>query len=281
MGKMIIKIILLTIFIIVVGFFVSVPIFTNSETREKIKQLGVEQDTDNAIIDFTRSEFLSLPSIVQKYLKTSLNARSSSYQLTQLTLSGGTRTDPVSEWKTTEVDFYYSLSSPAFIWVATSEQFLYLWNKTINTYLNEVAKSESKFLSSITTDEIAGVKLDQSYFLFYLLNSVFSPAALLPSQNIQWKKVEKLKAEVVIWNKSARGKAVFSFNKLGAVEKVVVEDMFIPNQINNKRGKFTLHLANYKEIDGNKIPTYLEYQWNLPGGDFTSSRFNITDVVYN
>ena len=86
MGKMIIKIILLTIFIIVVGFFVSVPIFTNSETREKIKQLSVEQDTDSAVIDFTRSEFLSLPSIVQKYLKTSLNARSSSYQLTQLTL---------------------------------------------------------------------------------------------------------------------------------------------------------------------------------------------------
>ena len=110
MGKMIIKIILLTIFIIVVGFFVSVPIFTNSETREKIKQLGVDQDTDNAIIDFTRSEFLSLPSIVQKYLKTSLNARSSSYQLTQLTLSGETKADPVSEWKTTEVDFYYSLS---------------------------------------------------------------------------------------------------------------------------------------------------------------------------
>ncbi len=44
MSKMIIKIVLLTIVLIVVGFFVSGPIFTNSETKEKIGQLGIDEN---------------------------------------------------------------------------------------------------------------------------------------------------------------------------------------------------------------------------------------------
>ena len=280
MSKMIIKIVLLTIVLIVVGFFVSGPIFTNSETKEKIGQLGIDENIDDKIIDFTRSEFLSLPAIVRKYLKTSINVKSKSHHLAQLRLFGETRAEPGSEWNPTEVSFYYSLSAPAFVWVSTSELFLFLWNKTINTYINESAKSEIKFLSSVTTDETVGVKLDQSYFLFYIINSVLSPTVLLPSQNIQWIPLGKFKAEVVMWYKSARGKAVFYFNELGNVEKVEVTDMFLPNRIDTKKEKFTLHLANYEEFDGYKIPTYLEYQWNLSDGDFTFNRFNITDVEY-
>jgi len=277
---MIIKIVLLTIVLIVVGFFVSGPIFTNSETKEKIGQLGIDENIDDKTIDFTSSEFLSLPAIVRKYLKTSINVKSKSHQLTQLRLFGETRAEPGSEWSPTEVNFYYSLSAPAFVWVSTSEQILFLWNKTINTYINESAKSEIKFLSSVTTDETEGVKLDQSYFLFYIINSVLSPTVLLPSQNIQWTPLEKFKAEVVMWYKSVRGKAIFYFNELGNVEKVEVTDMFLPNRIDTKKEKFTLHLANYEEVDGYKIPTYLEYQWNLSDGDFTFNRFNITDVEY-
>lgn len=278
MSKMIIKIVLLTIILIVVGFFISGPIFTNSETKNKIEQLPVQEGIDNEVVDFASSEFLSLPAIVQKYLKNSIITTSKPHQHAQLKLIGEARIEHGSHWIPTEVNFYYSLSAPAFVWVATSEQFLFLWNKTINTYINNVAKSKNKFLSSVTTDETEGVKLDQSYFLFYLLNSVLYPTVLLPSQNTQWTPLGKLKAEVVIWYKSVRGKAVFYFNDLGNVENIEVDDMFIPNRIETKKEKFTLHLANYKEVDGYKIPTYLEYQWNLSDGDFTFNRFNIVDV---
>lgn len=279
MSKMIIKIVLLTIVLIVVGFFISGPIFTNSETKNKIEQMRSQDNIEIETIDFKHSEFLSLPFIVQKYLKNSIITKSKGNQpMLPLRLIGEARVEPGSNWIPTEVTFYYSLSVPAFVWVATSEQFSFLWNKTINTYINGVAKSKNKFLSSVSTEEIEGVKLDQSYFLFYLLNSVLSPTVLLPSQNIQWTALGKLKAEVVMWHKSEHGKAVFYFNEFGSVERIEVDDMFLPNRIDTKKEKFTLHLANYKEVDGNKIPTYLEYQWNLSGGDFTFNRFNIVEV---
>jgi len=279
--KMIIRIVLLTVFLIVIGFFISGPIFTNSEIKEKREKLTLDQSFVEDSVNFSSSDFLLLPPIVRKYLKNSVSIKSRSHQLAHLKLLGETRDDAASDWRQTKVDFHYSLSSPGFVWVATSEQFMFLWSKKINSFFNNTAESKNKFLSSIITEETEGVKLDETYFLFYLLNSVFSPTVLLPSQNIQWKKLDDLSAEVVIWHKSSRGKVVFYFNDLGSVEKIVAEDMYMPNPIDSKKEKFTLHLANYKEFGSYKIPTYLEYQWNISGGDFTFSKFNITNIEYN
>ncbi len=281
MSKMIIRIVLLTIFLIMAGFFISGPIFTNSEIKEKVELLNSDKGENRTNPNFSSKEFLSSPLIVQKYLKNSLDNSTNINQTTHLKLIGETRTESNSEWVSTEVELYYSLSTPAFIWVATADHMPLLWNKTINTFINKAARSETKFLSSITTEETIGVKLDQSYFLFYILNSVFSPVVVFPNQNTQWKSLGKLEAEVMIWDKSESGTVVFYFNESGTVQKVETEDMFIPNLIEAKKGKFTLHLANFKETDGYTIPTYLEYQWNLSGGDFTFARFNITVVEHN
>ncbi|VAX27760.1 hypothetical protein MNBD_IGNAVI01-2729 [hydrothermal vent metagenome] len=281
MSKTIIRIIFLTVFLIVAGFFISGPIFTNSEIKDKIGQLRDEGANTEIKIDFKTKEFLALPPIVQKYLKNSIVTKSENNKIATVKLSGETKPEASSEWKKTDVDFYYSLSTPAFIWVATSEEMTYLWNKTINTLFNNSANSKNKLLSSITTDEIEGVKLSQTYFLYYILNSVLCPVVLLPSQNIQWTSLGKLKAEVMFWNKSESGTATFYFNNSGNVEKVEAKDMFMPNLIEAKKGKFSLHLANYKEIGGYRVPTYLEYQWNLSDGDFSFARFNVKDITYN
>jgi len=281
MSKTIIRIIFLTVFLIIAVFFISGPIFTNSEIKDKIWQLRSEGAGNEIKIDFKSKEFMALPPIVQKYLRNSIVAEKENNNIATIKLFGETRTEVRAEWSTTNVDFYYSLSTPAFIWVATSEEMNYLWNKTINTFIKSSANSKVKLLSSITTDEVEGVKLSQTYFLYYILNSVLCPVVLLPSQNIQWTSLGKLKAEVMFWDKSESGTVIFYFNNSGNVEKVETSDMFIPNLIEAKKEKFSLYLANYKEIGGYRVPTYLEYQWNLSDGDFSFARFNVKDITYN
>lgn len=281
MSKTIIRIIFLTVFLIIAGFFISGPIFTNSEIKDKVGQLRTEEAGNEIKIDFKNKEFLALPPIVRKYLKNSIITDKENNKIATIKLAGETRNEANAEWKTTDVDFYYSLSTPAFIWVATSEEMTYLWNKKINTFLNNSANSKNKLLSSITTDETEGVKLSQTYFLYYILNSVLCPVALLPSQNIQWTSMGKLKAKVMFWNKSKSGTVTFYFNNSGDVEKVEAMDMFMPNLIEAKKEKLSLHLANYKEIGGYRVPTYLEYQWNLSDGNFSFARFNVKDITYN
>lgn len=283
MGKIIIKIVLLAVFLIIIGFFISVPIFTNSETDEKINKINkvaTDISYDDTKINFSNKEFLSLPSVVRKYLKRSINKEVKPHQSASLKMNGVIRPDFDSDWKQTDVELHHSLLVPGFVWISVTKEFEFLWTKTINSLFNSKAESISKFLSSITTDEAEGVKLDQNNFSLYILNSVFSPTALMPSQNIHWTSVSKNSAEVVIWYKSISGKAVFYFNQDGDVEKVVSEDMFVPNVIESIKENFTLSLANHKEFNGIKIPTYFEYQWNFSDGDVTVSRLNITSVEY-
>jgi len=281
MSKLIIRIIFLTVFLIVVGFFISGPIFTNSEIKDKVEQLRSEGSSNDIIVDFKTKEFKALPPIVQKYLKNSINTKQETNRIATIKLAGETKQDVASEWKPTTVEFYYSLTTPSFIWVETSEEMTYLWNKTIVMFLKNTATSKVKFLSSITTEETEGVKLSQSSFLYYILNSVLNPVVLLPGQNIQWSSVDKLTAEVMFWNKSESGTVTFYFNESGTVERIETVDMFMPNLIETKKEKFTLHLANYREINGYNVPTYLEYHWNLSDGDYTFARFNVKNISLN
>ncbi|NOX64493.1 MAG: hypothetical protein GXO85_01530 [Chlorobi bacterium] len=280
-SKLIIRIIFLTVFLIIAGFFISGPIFTNSEIKDKVGQLRAEGSTNEITVDFKTKEFQELPPIVQKHLRNSINVEQVTNKIAIIKLSGETRHDIGSEWQPTDVELYCSLSAPSFVWVATSEAMTYLWNKTIITFLKNTATSKVKLLSSITTEKTEGVKLSQSSFLYYILNSVLCPVVLLPSQNTQWTSLEKFKAEVMFWNKSKNATVTFYFNKSGNVEKVETKDMFMPNLIEAKKAKFSLHLANYKEIGGYRVPTYLEYQWNLSDGDFSFARFNVKDITYN
>lgn len=281
MSKMIVRIILLTVFLIIVVYFIAGPIFTNSKIKDKIGLLYSLQTEQDENIDFKTPEFLALPQIVSRYLKNSITAKTKPRQVNKIILSGEIRDDRYSPWEPTQAEHYYSLSSPAFVFEETVSTYEVLWTKKIHTLFENKAELQIKFLSSIMFDDLEGTKLDQSAFLLYLLNSVFSPTLLLPNQNIQWRGIDRLTAEVVLWHKSVSGRVVFHFNESGYVEKVVSEDMFIPNTIESDKTVFTLLVANYHEFSGIKIPTYLEYQWTLADGKFVSERYNISSVEFD
>ena len=86
---------------------------------------------------------------------------------------------------------------------------------------------------------------------------------------------QEIKREAI---KILDGSRYCSTRNIGYVERIETEDMFVPESVDAKKAKFTVHLANYKNVDGYNVPTYLEYQWNFSDGDFTFSRFNITDI---
>ena len=280
MSKMIFRIVLLTVILIVVGYFVASPIFTNSEVKDKIEQLYSAKSKSNEKINFKTPEFLALPPIISNYLKSVIITKNLPRQVCSIKLVGQTRDDRYSEWKATSVNFHYSLTQPAYVWDGTTEAFKFLWSRSIHSLFENKAESQTKFLSSIITEEVEGVKLDHSSFLFYLLHSVFNPTVLLPNQDTQWKALSNRAAEVVLWHKSVSGKVIFYLNESGIVDKVVAEDMFAPNTIEDQKTTFTIQVANYTIFDGIKIPTYLEYEWLLSDGKITIGRFNISNVEY-
>jgi hypothetical protein len=49
----------------------------------------------------------------------------------------------------------------------------------------------------------------------------------------------------------------------------------------SKLETWIIKAANYRELNGLKIPTSFDVSWRLAKGDFSYAKFNITEVEYN
>ena len=276
------KIVKIIVGLVLVGlalFFIGTPYLNNSQQQIQIDQI-MTSSLKNNTTSFSSSNFLNLPYIVKKYLKKSVKKKSHLPSSCTFTAFGKTKKDKNSEWVETSSRNYYSASAPNFLSVVETKRLSFFWTETVMSYINNEATTTSKFLSSIVTDSFEGNKLNKSYLVLYLSQSVFCPSVLLPNMNVHWKKIDRTKAMATIWDDNLKGSAIFHFNENGEVTKIVTEDRYMPGDLDYKRERFTLHLANYKNVDNFHIPTFFEYQWNLAGEDFTFGRFQISEISY-
>ncbi len=274
------KILLPLIIIALVGFLIGIPYVDNSEIDKKISLLKSKQNKKTVSSKFNSKDFINLPLNVKKYLRKAIKNKSNNPVVTHITLVGKTRPTPKAEWMDYNSKIYYSTTSPNYIEVSYVSKYNYLWDKTTNIYTNEKATTETKFLSIMKTNEFSGNKLNTSYLVKYLMLAFTSPTTLLPSKNVHWKKTSGFSSRVIIWDEHLKGDAVFYFNKRDEITKIVSNNRYMPGKIDYSKKQFTIHLANYKNIGSYYIPTYFEFQWNLPEGDFTFGRFLISDINY-
>jgi hypothetical protein len=193
---------------------------------------------------------------------------------------GKTRDSKNSDWIETNSILYFSTAQPNFIEVREEKINSLIWNKTKNVYVDGIASTITKFLSSITTNEFEGNKLNKSYLVLYLMEAVFSPTTLLPNKHVKWKYFNNTTANATVWNKNLVGNATFHFNDNNQITKIVSDERYMPGKIDYSRETFTIHFANYKDDGRYIIPTYFELEWNLAGYDFTFARYQITDISY-
>ena len=260
--------------------YFGLPYFDNSLLKSDIN-LIIGNKSKKESVKFNSNDFSKLPYIVKKYLRKSIKNNSTLPENCKMNVTGKMKKARKDEWLEASAENYYSTVTPEFLTITETKTSPFLWTQTIDKYINNVASTKTKLLSLVPTYNFEGNKLNQSYLVLYLLESVFCPAVLLPNMNIHWKKIDNTKAMATIWDNNMRGNAIFHFNKNGDVIKVVTQDRYMPGELDYNRETFTLHLANYKDVGDYYIPTYFEYEWNLAANNFTFGRFQILDISYN
>ncbi len=275
-----IKIIIAVIFIALLGFFFVVPYIDNSEIEKNISLLKSHRSKDDTATKLSTQEFSELPFVVKRYLQKSIKNKSATPTVAHISLSGKVREKIKSDWTGIKSKIHLSATTPMFIEVAKTSENLFLWKKHINRYIKGVASTRTKLISSITTNSYKGKRLNQSFLALYLMESFMTPTALLPSTNVHWRQIDKLSAEATVWLNHQKASAIFYFNKKYELTKIVSSDRYMPTKIDYSREKFTIHLANYKEVGNYYIPTFFEFQWNLAASDFTFGRFFVEDISY-
>lgn len=263
----------------ILGFFVGMP-FVNNHLLQNEIDIFVNNNLKPKQISFNSTKFSSLPSAVKKYLQKNVVSTSNPPRYCQFSVIGKIRSDQNSGWMDFSSENFYSAVTSEFLKIKETQNFGFLWTKSLERYLNKKASVKSKFLSSIPIYDFAGSKLQRSYLVLYLLESVFCPTVLFPDMNIQWSGVGDTKALATIWNKDINGTALFHFNTNGEVVKIVTEDRYMKGELDYEREKFTIHFSNYQNVGKFNIPTYCEHQWNLASGDVTVGRFQISEIMY-
>lgn len=279
MSKLIIKLLIGIIVVVTAGFFIGMP-YVNNTLLEKEIDFFKKNKSKVTSISFSSDDFSKLPFVVKNYLRKSIKREAISPQYCKYVITGKTKRDKNSEWENINSQNYYSATTSDFLKIIETQNSFPLWTVTVNKYFNTKASTNSKLLSSITTNDFAGNKLTRSYLVLYLLESVLCPTVLLPNMNVHWKPISSTQALATIWDDNLKGSAIFNFNKKGEITKVESGDRYMPGTIDYNRETFTIHFANYKTFDNFTIPTYFEYQWNLASGDFTFGKFHISEINY-
>lgn len=280
MNNNIIKIIVVIFLLGLIGFFFGIPYSNNLDIDDKIAQINSFEKKQNVSSSFESEDFSKLPTIVKNYLLKAIKNKTWSPKVSLINYSGKFKTSPNAEWVDINSTINISTIVPAFVQVSETYENNPIWNKAIDTYINSSASTSTELLSSITLNNFEGNKLNRSFLVLYLMESIFSPTSLLPNINAQWRSVGSNSAEATIWDKNVEGSAVFYFNENNEVVKITSDNRFMPGKNDYSKENFTMYLANYKEINNYYIPTYFEFQWNLASGDFTFGRFQITNISY-
>ena len=280
MNYKLVKIISVLFILLLIAFFLGVPYLENTSIEENTTLLNSFESKGNVSSIMVSEDFENLPYLIKKYLQRTIKNKNNSPKVCTINYFGKIRNNQNSEWIETNSTLYLSTISPAFIEISDIYENNPIWERTTNTYINGLASTETKLLSSITLNSFVGIKLNRSYLVLYLIESIFAPTSLLPNINVQWKYNSNNSVTAIIWDKNVEASAVFYFNDKNEVVKITSTDRFMPGKNDYSKEDFTMYLANYKDVGTYIIPTYFEFEWNLANRDFTFGRFQIKDVLY-
>lgn len=277
MGKIPLIALTVTITILVmmaVSYLIS-RVFVNRSIRRLLRSIGKQR-----LPNFSAPLASTLPVAVQRYLHYALKEGQPNIRYAVLEQKARFRHRLTSPWSTVTATEYISGMEPGFVWDATLRSHP-LWFRTAGlSYFEGCGAGHIKLFGSIGLQEFQGEETDASMLFRFLSELVWLPTGLLPTRTLRWEHVDHNTARAVITDGKTQVSALFVFNDVGEIDRVVTQDKYRDYKSGYEQQTFTLCCGQWKEVEGVMIPTEVRFVWNTPQGDFEYGIFHITDVRY-
>jgi hypothetical protein len=221
---------------------------------------------------FSYTQLSGLPEPVQRYFKHVLKDGQPYISYARITHSGQFKTGADKDWVNIVGEQYATTQKPGFIWKGTTNLFT-----ARDMYLLDKGRLVVSLFGLIRIVNGNGPSYDQGELLRWLGESVLYPTNLLPGPNLVWSAMDAHTA-----------KFTFRYNGLSLFYKVSFNDAGEITQMETKRfmdkqnlETWVITMANYREMNGLKVPTAFEVIWRLKKGDLPYAKFNMTRVEYD
>lgn len=268
--------IVLVLLVITVSFIANTQF--NKKARKEVKEL-FNNNVQNKKETICKADLEGLPICVQKWLENSRVIGKERIRTVRLRQKAVMRMKEGQPWMPTEVEQYFTVDEPGFIWKAKIKAAPILHIVGRDKYYDGKGNMLIKILSFITVADARGKELDQGTLLRYLAESVWFPTAALSSY-IEWEEIDLNSARATMSYRGITASGVFMFNEKGEVINFVAERYMELN------GQYVMEtwstpMKDYKEFNGIRIPTKGEAIWHLETGDFIWYQAEIMETEYN
>ncbi|MCE5300408.1 MAG: hypothetical protein LLG37_05985 [Spirochaetia bacterium] len=116
-----------------------------------------------------------------------------------------------------------------------------------------------------TIAESSGPEVTHGLFMRYLSDALLVPTSLLPSSSVRWEKSAGNTASVWLSDSGQNGAAIVKFNNDGSIDNVLMLRYRSGND-GYKLEKWSGKYADYTNIDGFRVPGYMETAWIVLDG---------------
>lgn len=277
--KKIVLIVISVVLLFFIGFYFIGVYTTNSFVEERAEDL-IKTAESNAAQKFNYSELASLPEPVQNYFRFSIKEGTENPRFARIQQTGKFKTNIGAEFKDLTAVQYSITSQPGFIWSGDIYFADVIWIKGIDTYFEDAGNLLIKFMSGVTISNEGGKEIAQAQVVRWLMEGVWYPSALLPSEHITWSVVDSSSAQLKFSKNDLQIDILFHFNQDGSIYKAKTK-RYMTTNAGPTLSDYTGYFSDYKEINGVTIPTHGEVEWNLDNQDFLYGKFDIDKIEFD
>jgi hypothetical protein len=246
------------------------------------QHVGRLRTTSSAGAPISFAEVDTLPTPVQRYLRTVVRDGAASIARARLTQRGTFLLRPErNRWTPFSAIQHVATVPPGFVWDARIRMAPGITVRVRDGLVDGSGSMHGAVLGLFTVISIdSGPGITAGALHRYLAEAVWYPTALLPSHGVAWTPLDDACARATL---DAGGTTVsldFHFGVDGLVERV-----YTPERAREVDGAFEPtpwqgRFWHYTDMGGLRIPTRGEVAWLLPDGPQAYWRGEIADVAY-
>jgi hypothetical protein len=221
-----------------------------------------------------------LPAPVARYLDRSLRGRVEAITRVDLAQTGEILLG--KRWFPFQATQQFTTSPPGFVWDARVRLFPLVYATVRDSYVRGAASMRARaagivpLVNQSGKPELAAAELQR-----YLGEAVWFPTALRPGSNLTWTPLDGRRAIASLRDGHTRVSLEFRFTEAGDVEEVFATDRFAEVGGRYERRPWLVRCDGHRELNGIRIPTWCEVEWQLPTGPLAYWRGRVADIRYS
>jgi hypothetical protein len=220
-----------------------------------------------------------LPQPVQRYLQYALGENATAIHTVRLRHGGLFRTSPKQRWMTIEGVEYFTVGKPGLVWNGTIRLAPLLWIEARDRLIGDRANMLVKFCSTLKLADASGPEIDQGALLRWLGEVVWFPIGYV-GDRIRWEPIDSHSARATLLHEGLLVSAVLEIDDKGKFVRMRAE-RYRGESDRSVLTPWKALCTEYSEFGGVRIPSSVEVIWELPEGEFSYAKFQVTAVENN